>query len=247
MSTPTPSAPAAPAAAPSQAAPSAPGAPTTPAATPAAPPSTVTAVPAIHTQPPAPPAPATAPPAAPAQGEPQDVASLPDWAQREIREARAEAARYRTQARQQPAEPTAPQAPAPAAEGDLSRLPQWAQRAVNDGQGAAQQLALQTAIIAAAPAAGADIARLLDSQTAMRTLAAVDPSDATAVQQAITNLLGTHRHLAAQAPGPGRAGVEFTTGGAGEITPAQFAAMSYQQRTELYQSDPDTYRRLAGS
>ncbi|MFJ7337874.1 hypothetical protein ACIQUU_32075 [Streptomyces sp. NPDC101116] len=245
MSTPTPSAPAAPAAPSTPAAPAAPSTTATPAQ-PTAPPSTVTAVPAIHTvQQPAEPT----TPTAPQQGEPQNVASLPQWAQDHIRALRTEAADYRTRAQgtAPAAEPTAPQAPAPAAEGDLSRLPQWAQRAVNDGQGAAQQLALQSAIIAAAPAAGADIARLLDSQTAMRTLAAVDANDATAVQQAITNLLGTHRHLAAQAPGPARAGAEFTSGGAGEVTPAQFAAMDYQQRTELYQSDPETYRRLAGS
>lgn len=195
---------------------------------------------------PAPAAPATAPATAPPATDTQDIASLPEWAQQILRDAQ-QAQAPTPPAPPAPPAPTAPQAPT---EGDVSRLPRWAQQAVTDGQSAARQLAIQSAVIAAAPAAGADIARLLDSQTAMRALSAVDPSDAAAVQQAITNVLGTHQHLAAQtAPpaGPPRGGVEFTTSGAGEITPAQFAAMSYQQRAELYQSDPDTYRRLAGA
>ena len=189
---------------------------------------------------PAPAAPATAPATAPPATETQDIASLPEWAQQMIRNGQ----------QAQAATPPAPPAPQAPNEGDVSRLPRWAQQAVTDGHSAARQLAIQSAVIAAAPAAGADIARLLDSQTAMRALSAVDPTDAAAVQQAITNVLGTHQHLAAQtAPpaGPPRGGVEFTTSGAGEITPAQFAAMNYQQRADLYQSDPETYRRLAGA
>lgn len=195
---------------------------------------------------PAPAAPATAPETAPPASDTQDIASLPEWAQQMIRDAQ------QAQAPTPPAPPVPPAPPAPQVptDGDISRLPRWAQQAVTDGQDAARQLAIQSAVIAAAPAAGADIARLLDSQTAMRALSAVDPNDAAAVQQAIANVLGTHQHLAAQAPppaGPARGGVEFTTSGAGEITPAQFAAMNYQQRAELYQTDPDTYRRLAGA
>lgn len=194
---------------------------------------------------PAPVAPATAPSTAPPASETQDIASLPAWAQQMITNAQQQTPAPTPPA---PTTPTAPVPPAPT-EGDVNRLPRWAQQAVTDGHDAARQLALQTAVIAAAPAAGADIARLLDSQSAMRALAAVDPADAAAVQQAITTVIATHGHLAATAtaPGPARGGAEFTTSGAGEITPAQFAAMDYQARTELYQSDPDTYRRLAGA
>ncbi|MGW3511184.1 hypothetical protein [Streptomyces sp. NPDC000994] len=189
-----PSAPAAPAA-PSGSTPAAPAAPTAPAAPAPAPQPTAPATPAA----PAAPAPAPAAPAAPPQGEPQDVASLPEWAQKVIRDTRAEAADWRTRAQGSAPQPTAPAAPA-APQGEP------AAPAAPAGPDPARQLAIQTAIIAAAPAAGADIARVLDSQAAMTALDAVDPANAEAVKQALTNVLATHRHLAA---GPVRGGGEF--------------------------------------
>ncbi|KAB1141398.1 hypothetical protein F7R91_32760 [Streptomyces luteolifulvus] len=240
----TPTAPATPAA---STTPAAPATPTAPATTPPAPASTPPA-------PATPPVPAT-PPAAPQGGEPQDVASLPAWAQKLITDTRAEAASYRTRAQTAeqgtpptapaPAAPTAPPADAP--EGDVSRLPQWAQRAITDGQTAGRRAAVQAAIIQAAPGAGADVARLLDSQSFAATVATVDPTDTAAITQAITNAVTAQPWLSAHATGPARGGADFGGTGAGEVTPAQFAAMSYAERVALHQSDPDTYRRLAGS
>ncbi|MFF4523445.1 hypothetical protein [Streptomyces bluensis] len=243
MSTPTPSAPSAPSAPTAPTAPAAPAAPQAPA--PTAPAST----------PPAPTAPpVAAPPVPPEGGEPQDVASLPAWAQKLITDTRAEAANYRTRAQsaeqgQQPAAPTppAPTTPAEAVEGDVSRLPQWAQRAITDGQTAARRAAVQAAIIQAAPGAGADVARLLDSQSFAAAVATVDPADTTAITQAISNALTAQPWLAVAPTGPARAGADFGSTGAGEVTAEQFARMSYAERVELHQSDPDTYRRLAGS
>lgn len=221
------------------AAPAAANAAATQAAAPAAADAAAPAAPATN---PAPAAPATAPQTSPAP-ETQDISSLPEWAQQRIRDAEQRAAQQAQQVQQPPT--PAPQPPTPPVEGDVSRLPRWAQQAVTDGQQAARQLAMQTAVIAAAPAAGADIVRLLDSRAAMAALAAVDPSDTAAVQQAISSVLATHPHLAATPPaGPARGGTEFTAPTA-QITPQQFAAMDYQQRAELYQTDPDTYRRLA--
>ncbi|MFE9099034.1 hypothetical protein [Streptomyces sp. NPDC007264] len=250
MSTPTPAAPAAPAA--PQTAPQ--GAPQTPQVPQAPQQPQTPQAPAPAPQQGAPQTPAPQTPAAPG-GEPQDVASLPEWAQKIIRDTRAEAADYRTRYQAaQPQPPAAPQAPAPApqqpapaADGDVARLPQWAQRAVTDGQGAAQQLALQTAVIAAAPAAGADVARLLDSQAAMRALAAINPADPAAVKQAIEGVLTTHQHLAAVPQTAPKGGADFGTPGPGAVTAEQFAAMSYAERVDLHQSDPETYRRLAGA
>ncbi|MGF0176711.1 hypothetical protein ACQF36_41535 [Streptomyces sp. Marseille-Q5077] len=195
--------------------------------------------------------------AAPQGGEPQDVASLPAWAQKLITDTRAEAASYRTRAQTAEqgtppaapalAAPTTPPAPADAPEGDVSRLPQWAQRAITDGQTASRRAAVQAAIIQAAPGAGADVARLLDSQSFAATVATVDPTDTAAITQAITNAVTAQPWLSAQAPGPARGGADFGGTGAGEVTPAQFAAMSYAERVALHQSDPDTYRHLAGS
>ncbi|MEU7340550.1 hypothetical protein [Streptomyces sp. NPDC007074] len=231
---------------------SAPSAPAVPAAAPAAPAAPVT--PAAPTAPAVPAAPAA--PAAPA-GEPQDVASLPAWAQTLITNTRSEAANWRTRAQgtapapgDQGAPPVAPVTPeATPGEGDVTRLPRWAQQAVTDGQGAARTLALQSAVITAAPVAGADIARLLDSNSAMAQLAAVDPADPVAVQAAITAAITAQPHLAAAGgipAGPPRGGAEFGTPASTEVTAAQFAAMDYGARAALYQSDPDTYRRLAG-
>lgn len=146
------------------------------------------------------------------------------------------------------APPVPPVTPAPPAEGDVSRLPRWAQQSITSGQEATRQLAVQTAVIAAAPAAGADIARLLDSNSAMRALAAVDPADTAAVTAAITAAVQAQPHLAAgtgviTAP---RGGAEFGTPPAAEVTPAQFAQMGYAERVALHESDPELYRRLAG-
>jgi hypothetical protein len=137
----------------------------------------------------------------------------------------------------------------PPAEGDVNRLPRWAQQAVTDGQGAARTLAVQSAVIAAAPAAGADIARLLDSTSAMRALAAVDPADPTAVAAAIAAAIASQPYLAAAGgvpAGPPRGGAEFGTPASTEVTPQQFAAMDYAARNALFESDPVAYRRLAG-
>lgn len=186
------------------------GAPGAPA--PAAP------APAVPAAPPAPAAPAPVPagpapgaPAAPPQGEPQDVAGLPQWAQDHIRSLRTEAADYRTRAQGQPQAPaTPPQEPAaPAADGDVSRLPQWAQRIVTDSQATARQAAVQAAVYTTAATAGADPAALLDSTSAMAALAAVDPADPAAVTAAITAAVTANPRLAAKPGGPARGGTDF--------------------------------------
>ncbi|MFE1070991.1 hypothetical protein ACFW5W_07145 [Streptomyces sp. NPDC058783] len=247
MSTPTPAAPAAPAAPSTPAAPQAPAAPSAPAA-PATPPAP-TAPPSTPPAPTTPPAAPAAP--APAQGEPGSLDHLDQATRDYITSLRAEAASWRVKAQgtapQAPVAPVEPAAPAAPAEVDVSRLPKRVQEQVQTGQAAVQQLAIQTALIQAAPAAGADLAALLDSQSAMQALAAVNPADATAVTAAITAAVQANPRLAAQPTPPARGGADFGNQGAGEITPAAFAAMDYQARTELYQSDPETYRRLAGS
>ncbi|MBZ6258134.1 hypothetical protein KVH22_21700 [Streptomyces olivaceus] len=216
----TPAAPAAPSAPAAPQAPAVPAAPVTPPApAPTAPPS-------------APPAPTAPPavPAAPAQGEPQDVSGLPQWAQDHIKGLRTEAADWRTRAQgttpQAPAVPTAPpapQAPAEAPEGDVSRLPKWAQNTVSQAQAAARQAAVQSAVYTTAAAAGADPAALLDSQAAMTALAAVDPADATAVTAAITAAVQANPRLAAAASGPSRGGADF-----GSTTPAEHKPANLQ-------------------
>ncbi|MEU3102934.1 hypothetical protein [Streptomyces griseoflavus] len=121
-------------------------------------------------------------------------------------------------------------------------------------QAKAKATAVELAVFRTAPTAGADPDALLDSRAFADSVANLDPTDTDAIKNAITAAVEANPRLAAQQPapqqqgtGPARSGAEFTGGGGAEVTPAQFAAMTYEQRTQLYQSDPDTYRRLAGS
>ncbi|KUF19584.1 hypothetical protein [Streptomyces silvensis] len=184
------------------------------------------------------------------QGEPQDVASLPEWAQKLIRDTRAEAADYRTRAQQAAPQQPTPQAPAapPAAEapeGDVTRLPKWAQQALADSGAAARRAAVQAAVIQAAPTVGADVARLLDSASFTAAVAQLDPADTAAVTEAIKNAVTAQPYLAAVPQTAPKGGADFSNPGPGAVTAEQFAAMPYAERTELFQTDPDTYRRLA--
>ncbi|MGW4727660.1 hypothetical protein ACWEQC_00400 [Streptomyces shenzhenensis] len=148
--------------------------------------------------PPAPPAtPPAAPPQQPAEG---DVSALPEWAQKLIKDAQPQAP--------QPPAPAAPAAPEQGTDGDLSRLPKWAQQQLTQAQEQAKTAAVQAAVLRAAPAAGADVAALLDSQSAMTALAAVDPNDQAAVTEAIKNAVAAQPRLAAIA-GPARGGADF--------------------------------------
>ncbi|MGI5252779.1 hypothetical protein [Actinacidiphila glaucinigra] len=138
--------------------------------------------------------------------------------------------------------PVAP--PVPDVPGDISRLPQWAQQVVTDGQAATARAATQAAVYQHAAAAGADPAALLDSTAAMAALAAINPADTAALTAAITAAVNAYPHVGTRTPGVPRGGADFTPG-ANEVTPAQFAAMDYTARTALYESDPESYRRLA--
>lgn len=149
-----------------------------------------------------------------------------------------------------PQAPATPQTPeqqtAPQGEPqDVASLPEWAQQALATSSAAARQAAVQAAVIQAAPSAGADVARLLDSASFTAAVAQLDPSDTAAVTQAITNAVTAQPYLAAVPQTPAKGGADFTDPGPGAVTPEQFAAMSYAERADLFQTDPDTYRRLA--
>jgi hypothetical protein len=100
----------------------------------------------------------------------------------------------------------------------VNNLPRWAQQAVTGGQDAARQLATQSAVIAAAPTAGADVSRLLDSRSFMDAVAQVNTADPAAVAAAITAAVQANPHLAAVI-GPARGGVAFDAGPVGDTKP----------------------------
>ncbi|MBK6015616.1 hypothetical protein [Streptomyces sp. MBT53] len=118
--------------------------------------------------------------------------------------------------------PTAAQV-APAVEGDISRLPQWAQRAITDSQTVARTAAVQTAVLQAAPAAGADPLALLDSVSFRATVEAIDPNDTAALTAAITAAITANPRLGTPAAGPARGGAEFNGPPAGDKRPATLA------------------------
>ncbi|WP_371652492.1 MULTISPECIES: hypothetical protein [unclassified Streptomyces] len=114
-------------------------------------------------------------------------------------------------------------------------------------QAQARQTAVELAVYRHAAAAGGDADALLDSRTFAASLAEVDPADTAAVQAAITAAVTANPKLAAAPAAPARGGAEFSGAPSGGVTPTQFAAMDYAARAELFQTDPDTYRRLAGT
>lgn len=199
-------------------------------------------------------APKPTPPAGqqPAEG---DLASLPQWAQDTIKAARGEAGKART---------TAKQAAADQARQELAQTIGKALGIVQDDEPAdpekltqqlaaeqakARQTAVELAVYRTARDAGADPDALLDSRQFAAAVADVDPSDTAAITAAIAAAVEVNPRLSAQQQpaGPARGGAEFSGPPSEGVTPAQFAAMDYAKRAELYQSDPDTYRRLAGS
>lgn len=178
-----------------------------PSADPSTDPANPPTPPATPPTPPAPPATAPAPQGAPQTPAEGDVSALPEWAQELIKQAQEKA----------PADPPQPTPPAPeqGAEGDLSRLPKWAQQQLTQAQEQARTAAVQAAVLRVAPTAGANAAALLDSQSAMTALAAVDTNDQAAVTEAIKAAVQAQPHLAA-AVGPARGGADF-----GSATPPE--------------------------
>jgi hypothetical protein len=222
------------------------GAPAGAPATPAAP--VTPAVPATPATPAAPAVPAT--PTAP-QGE--DTAAQIARLTSELAAARAEAGKTRVTAKQTAAD----EARADLAKQVMSLLdpnaaqeeatPEQLVERLTEQQARARNAEMRLAVFGAAAAAGADPQALNDSVTFRDSLANIDPTDTAAVTAAITAAVAANPRLAAQLPtGPARGGVEFGGTPGGEVTREQFAAMDYRARTALYQSDPDTYRRLAG-
>lgn len=117
-----------------------------------------------------------------------------------------------------------------------------------DEQQRARQTAVELAVYRTAREAGGDPDALLDSRAFAASIADLDPADADAVRAAVEAAVAANPKLATAAPsGPARSGAEFTGPGSAGVSAAQFAGMDYAARAELFQSDPDTYRRLASS
>ncbi|MER5759576.1 hypothetical protein [Streptomyces sp. NPDC002082] len=110
---------------------------------------------------------------------------------------------------------------------------------------------VELAVARAAADAGARGDRLLNSRSFLASVSDLDPADATfdtKLGAAITAAVTADPDLYRAGPsGPPRGGAEFSGAPSGGVSAHQFAAMDYGARADLFQTDPDTYRRLAGT
>ncbi|GAA3237259.1 hypothetical protein [Streptomyces lavendulae] len=199
--------------------------------------------------------PTTAPAPTPPAGQPaeQDSATTIARLESELAAARAEAGKGRVTAKQQAADAARQELTAqllgildPAKAGQKA-TPEELTQQLTTAQAQARQTAVELAVYRTAAAAGADADALLDSRTFADSLADVDPTDTAAVTAVIKAAVQANPRLATRPAGPQVGGSEFAGAPPQGVTATQFSAMDYAARAELYQSDPDTYRRLAGS
>ncbi|MGW7514788.1 hypothetical protein ACWGJ2_04270 [Streptomyces sp. NPDC054796] len=202
-------------------------------------------------------APKPTPPAAPPTGEGQqqgeDTAAQVARLESELAAARAEAGKSRITAKQKAAD-EARQELADKLLGILDpskagqqATPEELTQQLSTAQEQARSTAVELAVYRTAREAGGDPDALLDSRQFADAVAELDPTDTAAVRAAVEAAVAANPKLAAQPAGPPRGGAEFGGPPSQGVTAAQFAAMDYAQRAELFQSAPDTYRRLAAS
>lgn len=95
---------------------------------------------------------------------------------------------------------------------------------------------------------------LLDSRAFTTALHKLDPSTedyAAKVADAIKDAVSKNANLRSKGQAPARGGAAGAGQGSaqpeGAVTQEQFDAMSYRERSELFRTNPDLYRRLAGN
>ncbi|MFD9853448.1 hypothetical protein ACFWXZ_14465 [[Kitasatospora] papulosa] len=189
----------------------------------------------------------------PQQGTDGDESTLPQWAQKKLSDARAEAGKTRVTAKQKAADEARAELLAqftalidPSKASTPATAEQLTQQ-LTESQTQARQTAVELAVYRTARDAGGDPDALLDSRQFAASLADVDPADGAAITAAIQAAVTANPKLGTAPTGPARGGGEFTGPPADEVSPAAFAAMDYAKRAQLYETDPDTYRRLAGT
>ena len=175
--------------------------------------------PPAATPPATPPAAPETPPAAQWDGK---VESLPEAAQKIIRDLRKEAGDNRTAKNAEAQRVQAILKAAGIDTGDTEDPVKAAEQAAkerDEAKAAARQTALELAIYRNATAAGADPARLLDSNSFLTSVREVDPTDTAALTAAITKAVADNTWLKA-GRAPGASGADHT-GGTGD-TPRTF-------------------------
>lgn len=116
-----------------------------------------------------------------------------------------------------------------------------------------RQLQAELAVHSLAADHNANPSALLDSRRFTDALHGLDPAAddyREQVAEAIKAAVDANANLRAGQVPPGRGGAEGAGSGSqtpGGVTQAEFDSWDYTKRAELYQTNPDTYRRLAGT
>lgn len=180
-------------------------------------------------------------------GEAQDVASLPKWAQDLIATTRKEAADHRTKAKQATDDIVQNIGKALGLVKDENDKPTVEQltTSLTESQQAAKDATLKLAVHLAATDT-ANTTALLDSNSFMTSLADVDPADPKAIGAKVTEFV-TANPIYSKTPQAGASTADATGSGTGStVTAEQFAAMSTHERFTLARTDRATFDRLTG-
>ena len=164
----------------------------------------------------------------------QSVDDLPSWAQKIIHDTRAEAKTNRTAAstaaQQAQQQLTDKLAVALGLKPDAATDPAALTASLTDAQTKATHSARELAIYKAAASSGADPSRLLDSNSFMSSVAQVDPGDGAAVTAAIKDAIASNPLLKAVQTAAASGTELGGTGETGQITEAQLAQMSPDEK-----------------
>jgi len=194
-----------------------------------------------------------APPAAPAEPESKDISSLPKWAQTLINDTRKEAGDARVQAKEQAAEEARQKLAQDIGKalglvkGDEKVDPDKLATDLQASQAETIAARRELAIYRSAAANGGDPDALLDSNSFLRSIESVDPTDTEKIAAAIKDAVKNNSKLSMAPRAGSKSGGDV--GGSGERTVTQeaFDKMSGAERNKLYQTDPDLYARLSAS
>ena len=191
-------------------------------------------------------------PAATAEPESKDLSKLPQWAQTLINDTRKEAGDARIQAKEQAAEEARQQLANEIGKalglvkGDEKVDPEKLAADLQASQLETLQAKRELAVYRGASAAGGDPDALLDSNSFLRSIESVDPTDTEKITAAIKEAVKNNSKLSMAPRAGSKSGGDV--GGSGEraINQEAFDKMSGAEKNQLFQSDPDLYRRLAG-
>lgn len=195
----------------------------------------------------------TTPPAAPPeQNDSKDVSKLPQWAQTLISDTRKEAGDARIQAKEQAAEEARQKLANEIGKalglvkGDEKVDPEKLAADLQASQAETLQAKRELAVYRGASAAGGDPDALLDSNSFLRSIESVDPTDTEKITEAIKAAVKNNSKLSMVPRAGSKSGGDV--GGSGEraISKEAFDNMSGAEKNQLFRTDPDLYRRLAG-